>query len=415
LNVSPAKTDSAGKLRLAYLVSQYPTLSHTFILREIRALRELGCEIEVITIRPSDRPPDQLGPEEREEAARTWTVLRAGPGSFLAAHARALLTHPLRYFGGMGFAIRLARLNPVKTLFNLIYFAEAVVAGWRIHRRGFQHLHTHFSSTVALFAARVFPLTFSATIHGSDEFIDPTGFYLPEKVAAARFLVTISHYGRSQLMRVSRPEHWRKIEVSPLGVDPSRFQPAPRAEHLGRFEILSVGRLVSVKGYPVLIDAVGALVKKGRASIHLRLAGDGPERAALEQWISAHALQAHVTLEGACTQERVRELYRDADVFALSSFAEGVPVVLMEAMAMEVACVAPWITGIPELIRHGVDGLLVPAADVNALAEAIERLMDDASLRSALGRAGRARVLECYDLSRNTSRLCEIYTARLGH
>lgn len=148
--------------------------------------------------------------------------------------------------------------------------------------------------------------------------------------------------------------------------------------------------------------------------MHLRLVGDGPDRQDLESTIVTRGLEGHVTLEGNCNQDRVQAFYRETDLFVLASFAEGIPVVLMEAMAMELPCVATWITGIPELIRHGIDGWLVPPADEEQLADAIAKLMDDPELRRKLGRSARIRVQEKYDLERNTERLAEIYRRRLA-
>lgn len=399
--------------RLAYLVSQYPAINHTFILREIRALRNQGFDIEVISIRAPDRPPDKLSPDEQDEAKRTWAVLPSGLTGFAIAHLATLFSRPIGYLRGFWSAVTLAGSDLRAAFFNVAYFAEAVVAGWRMQNRGLTHLHTHFSSTVALLLARVFPITVSVTIHGPAEFDDPVGFYLSQKVAEARFVCTISSYARSQLMCSSRPEHWHKIEVAPLGVDLDSFAPRPRSGTPDRFEILSVGRLAPVKAHSLLINAVGRLIKEGRTAIRLRIAGGGPEKESLAKQIAKEGLQAHVVLEGPCNQERVRELYRETDLFTLASFAEGVPVVLMEAMAMEIACVATWVAGIPELIRHGQDGWLVPPSDPQVLAEAIAYMMDHSDLRERLGRAGRRTVQERYDLAQNTRLLGEIFQRRL--
>jgi glycosyltransferase involved in cell wall biosynthesis len=324
------------------------------------------------------------------------------------------------YVAGLWNALRLAQANLPKTISNLLYFAEAVVAGHYMQRRGLRHLHTHYASTVALLMARVFPLSFSATIHGSAEFEDVAGFYVAEKIARARFICGISRYGLSQLMKASDPQYWNKLEVCPLGIDPDVFSPSARLENVGdresvgRIELLCVGSLAPAKGYHVLLAAMDRLAGKGHRLLHLRLVGDGPERGALERTIAERGLQNNVTLEGACNQSRVLEFYRQADLFVLASFAEGVPVVLMEAMAMEIPCVATWITGIPELIRHGVDGWLIPPADEEQLAAAIALLVDDPELRQRLGKSARARVEEKYNLARNTAQLGEIYRRRLS-
>jgi glycosyltransferase involved in cell wall biosynthesis len=299
------------------------------------------------------------------------------------------------------------------TAANLIYFVEAVVVGRRMQSRELTHVHSHFTSNVALLLGKTFPVTVSATIHGSAEFEDAAGFYLAQKVADAAFVCAISQYGRSQLMRASRPEHWHKIEVSPLGVDVEVFAPRTRRPVRERFEILSVGQLAPAKGYPVLIDAVALLVQRGNTDVRLRIVGEGNERDSLARQIAKLGLERNVHLEGSCGQDRVRELYLETDLFALASFAEGVPVVLMEAMAMEIPCVATWITGIPELIRHGEDGWLTPPSDPEILAEAIAMLIANAELRERLGKAGRVRVQDRYHLARNTGRLGEIFKRRL--
>jgi len=401
-------------MRLVYLVSQYPTVTHTFLLREIRTLRDLGFEIHVIAIRGCDRAGDQLSTAEREERDRTFVVLKAGILSILWSHVRTLLQNPLRYLGGAVYAVRLADLDLRKIFSNLAYFAEAVVVGAKVRQIGLTHLHSHFSSTVAILAARVFPLTFSATIHGPDEFADSAGYYLPQKVDRALFLCAISDYSRSQLMRISEPECWDKIEVVPLGVDPDVFRPGLHRDRPEPFEILSVGRLGPTKGHHILVAAIGQLVLEGCRSVRLRLVGEGPNRPSLERAIAERELGEYISLEGACSQDRVFDFYQRADLFVLSSFAEGVPVVLMEAMAMEIPCISTWITGIPELIRHGVDGWLIPPADPRELAAAMRTLMDDPAQRRRLGRCERERVIEKYNLARNVDILAKTFRRRLA-
>ncbi len=398
--------------RMAYLVSRYPTVTHTFILREIQQLRALGFDIDVISIDAPDRPPEQLAPGERVEAARTFYVKPEGLRGALRAHAATFAARPARYLKGLAHAVKSGRYDPFKTVRHLAYFAEAVIVGHRMKERGLSHVHVHFSSTVALLVARVFPITMSATIHGSAEFDDTVGFQLAEKVKRASFICAISNFGRSQLLRVTPYAEWDKIEVSPLGIDPAVYAPRPFRESPDPLEIICVGMLAPVKAQHVLVAAVGRLVREGRR-VRLRLVGDGPDRANLERHVETLSLAAHVSFEGWLNQERVRELYQETDIFALASFAEGVPVVLMEAMAMEIPCVATNITGIPELIRHGTDGLLVTPSDEEELARTLATLMDDPALRRRLGEQGRRRVLEKYDLARNTLRLASIFDRRL--
>jgi glycosyltransferase involved in cell wall biosynthesis len=214
-------------------------------------------------------------------------------------------------------------------------------------------------------------------------------------------------------MRYSDYSDWSKIEVAPLGVDSSVYTPRPFRQVCAPYEIVFVGRLAPVKAPHVLLAAVDLLVKAGR-DVRLRLVGDGPLRESLEREAHARGLDTRVVFEGWLNQEQVQEVYEKTDVFALASFAEGVPVVLMEAMAREIPSVATFVNGIPQLIRHEVDGLLVAPSDAEQLSSAIARLIDDTALRHRLGEAGRQRVLEKYDLFRNTARLADIFTRHLA-
>lgn len=395
--------------RIGYLVSQYPTVSHTFILREIRGLRAQGWDIQSISIGNPDRPSDKLSAEEEEERRRTLYVKSAGVGPILAAHFALLLKRPAAFLATMLYAVRLGH----PSLHKLLYFAEAVVVGTMLEKHGYRHVHVHFSTTVALLMARLFPITFSETIHGSDEFIDPKGFAMAEKVAAAKLTVAISLFGQSQVMRFSDAAHWDRIAVCRLGIHPRVFDRAAKTGESNPFRLISVGRLVSVKGLPILLEAMELLKQRGRRVV-LSLAGGGPEMERFRARVQAKQMQDMVILEGWCDQTKVRALYAESDAFVLASFAEGVPVVLMEAMAMRLPCIATRITGIPELIEDGVSGLLVTPSDAAGLAAAVERLMDDAALRQAMAEAGRERVLREYDLDQNIPQLSALYEERLS-
>jgi colanic acid/amylovoran biosynthesis glycosyltransferase len=400
-------------VKLAYLLSQYPTIAHTYLLREVRGLRELGWDIGAVSILPPDRGAELMLEAETKEAARTFYVLRGGIPAILTDQFRVLFKHPVRYLAGLAYAIRLAGFDLRKCLYLLAYFAEAVRAGRWMHAQGITHFHSHYSTTVALLIVKVFPLTFSATIHGSAEFIDPIGFHLPQKIQAALFVCAISFYGRSQMAQLVPYDVWERIEVASLGIDPSEYDPAPFRESPDPYEIVCVGKLVSFKAQHLLLECVHRLIAEGR-NLRLRLVGDGPDRPSLEARIRKLNLSDRVIIEGWKNHDEVREFYRRADIFALASSAEGVPVVLMEAMAMRIPCVATRITGIPELIRDGIDGLLVTPSDPDELTSAIARLLDDSTLRRRLAEAGRIRVQEKYHLAANVARLSEIFKRRLA-
>jgi len=399
------------RANLGYLVSRYPSISHTFILREVLELRRLGLRVEVASINGPDREKSELTAEEGSEAKKTFYVKAAGVSGALRAHLAVAVRNPLGYVRAMAFAARLGGTDVRKMLMSSFYFAEAVLVAEWMRSLGLSHLHVHFATpaaTVGLIATKVFPFTFSITVHGPDEFYDAPGYLLREKIAAADLLCAIGLFARSQLMKLSDSSQWSKIEVTPLGVDTGLFQPHPAAGGTGIFEVLCVGRLVPAKGQHVLLAAVAQLRAKGR-KLRLRLVGDGPDRQSLQLEVRRLRIEDSVIFEGAVNQDRIRDLYATADIFALASFAEGIPVVLMEAMAMAIPCVSTWITGIPELIRDSVDGLLVAPSDIDGLAAAIARLMDDDQLRERLGAAGRRRVVDKYNLRQNVARLAEVF------
>ena len=395
--------------RIAYLVSQYPAVNHTYILREIRELRRLGWDIQVASIRPDGRPLSELTAEERAELSETWCVITQGIPGAVRAHFLTLIRQTGPYMRGLLTALRLGGFDFSKAVRNFFYFTEALIVGRWMQSHNLRHVHIHFSSTVGYLIAKTFPITFSITIHGPAEFEEPENFHLREKIEAATFICAISNYGCNQLMKASDPNQWSKLEIVRLGIDPDVFLPdSTLPVEPASFEIISVARLSREKGQRVLIQAVARLVEEGR-EVRLSLVGEGQDRTGIEEEIAACGLRGTVRLEGALNQDALKTLYRTSDAFALASFAEGVPVVLMEAMAMEIPCVATRITGIPELIEDGVDGFLVAPSDVGQLASALRRLMDDPALRNRIGKAGRRKVVEQYNLSKNAAILAEVF------
>jgi glycosyltransferase involved in cell wall biosynthesis len=408
--VATVKAPDALPPRLLYLLSRYPAVSHTFFLNEILELRKRGFSVEVASINQPDRAPSSMPDIEVEEAAKTFYIKSTGAVRAAAVAARTLLFRPRVFGRGLKAALSLGRWDPRATLYALLYFAEALVLGDWMRPRGHRHLHIHFCgpvATVGMLTSMAWGFSYSLTVHGPDEFYDVDKFYLRQKVEHARFIVCISDFCRSQLMRVAAPEHWDKMYVARLGVDPNVFSPVraqPKPDHL--LEVLCVGRLVPSKGQLILLRACAILLARGCA-IQIRLVGDGPDRKHLELFAEREKIPA--LFEGAKTHDETRRLLGAADIFALASFAEGVPVALMEAMAMEVPCVSTVIAGIPELIRDGLDGLLVPASSAEVLAAALERLIEDPLLRRSIGLAGRKRVHDLYNLPENVSLLASVF------
>jgi glycosyltransferase involved in cell wall biosynthesis len=414
--VLTAKTPDAIPPRLLYLFSRYPGISHTFFLNEIQELRKHGFTVEAASINPPDRSRSSMSAAEIKEAESTFYIKSAGVKRAVVVAARTLLLRPKVFVRGLWAALRLGQWNPRATLYALFYFAEALILGDWMRSRGHQHLHIHFCgpvATVGMLASMAWGFTYSLTVHGPDEFYDVEKFYLRQKVEQAKFILCISSFCRTQLMRIAAPEHWDKMSVVRLGVDLNVFLPMPpRLEPDHRLEILCVGRLVPSKGQLILLRACAILLSRGR-DIRVRLVGDGPDLQHLQAFAEQEGIPA--VFEGAKSHDETRQFLGQADIFVLASFAEGVPVALMEAMAMEVPCVSTSIAGIPELIRDGLDGLIVPASDAEVLAAALERLAEDPLLRRSLGIAGRKRVHNLYNLPENVSSLTSVFREKAPH
>ncbi|HZU26240.1 MAG TPA: glycosyltransferase family 4 protein [Bryobacteraceae bacterium] len=393
--------------RVGYLISQYPAINHVFVLREIRELRRLGIDVVAISVRRPDRPVAQLTPEEQDEAERCTAILGLPLRSILRMHARLLARHPLAWLRGLVAAL-VAGGGSMKAC---AWFAEAVVAGELFLAAGVDHFHVHFSSTVGLLITKMFRLRMSMTLHGPAEFLDARSFHLREKIEAAAFVRVISSFGSSQAMLAGRLCDWPHIEIVRLGVDAGTFRARHRQQAGQSVEFLCVARLNRIKGQHMLLEAMRELIDAGIPA-RLTLVGDGPDRESLQRHAARLGLDATVQFTGWINQDRLAAMYERADLFVLPSFAEGIPVVLMEAMAAELPVVATWVAGVPELIEHNHNGVLCPPGDRAALVSAILRLASDRVMRRRLGAAGRRTVLERYDLATNVRRLAECFTER---
>jgi glycosyltransferase involved in cell wall biosynthesis len=343
----------------------------------------LGLNIDVACINPPDRAFADLTAVEQAEAKRMYCVKEHGISGAAAAHVQALFQDFFGYFRGLRQALRLGGLDLKRQIYNFFYFTEALMIGQWMRRKAQKHLHVHLAqqaATVGLFVHEIFGFSFSITVHGPDEFYDARGQCLAEKIAAADFICCITAFTRSQLMMLSPYAQWHKFVLARVGIDTKVFSPRPGRPVRDAFEVLCIGRLTPAKGQRLLIDAIDELARQGR-SVRLRLAGRGADESSLREHAARIEHPECIVFEGGVDQDRICSLYASADVFCLASFAEGLPGVLMEAMAMEIPCITTHITGVPELIRDGVDGLLVAPSDLNGLVKALARLMDDAELR----------------------------------
>lgn len=399
-------------VRVTYVVSWYPGVSHTFIQREIRALRALGNHVDVVSIHRAS--PDVMSAADLEELASTFTILPASPMKIARGHAKALLRSPRAYFDTLRHALSVAPPGARARLWQLFYFVEAMIVWERCRRRDVRHLHAHFANVGADVAWLTCHFgravdgpgawSWSFTMHGCMEFWDVERYNLGRKVAASDLVIAISDFTRAQLMNFVEPEHWDKIEVVHCGVDVDTYRPAAAdGERSQTTRVLCVGRLSPEKGQTLLLKAIADLRASGIDTIQLTLVGDGPLRAALERECSELRLADVVTFAGAVDQDAMPEYYRRADVFCQPSFMEGIPVVLMEAMASGLAVVSSGVAGIPELIDDGESGILVRPGRTDELARAIAELARDPARREALGRRGRETVLRDFDARENAA------------
>ncbi len=400
---------------IAYLVTEYPGISHTFIFREVQALRNQGSDVRTASFR---HPPDlgRMTEAEKAEAAATFYLGDVSVFAVAQTHIGLLVRSPTRYVRMMKTWAGLLRGKPIPFGKCVAYLAGAgVLAAW-MRDQGVGHVHVHFANaaaSVAVIAAGWGEASYSMSVHGPDVFSDVTTNLLTEKVLEARFVRCISHFCRSQLMRVLPAEEWGKLPIVRCGVDVSTYAPRPDPGN-DIPELLCVGRLVPAKGQHILVEACKELRERG-LPFHLTFVGDGPDRASLEARIRELGLDDAIEFTGAIGQDEIHAYYDRADVFVLASFAEGLPVVLMEAMAKEIPCVTTRIVAIPELVIDGVNGLLVAPSDVTGLAEAVERLMGDPDLRRRFGEAARQKVLDEYDNDKNCPAMGELFEKTFGN
>jgi glycosyltransferase involved in cell wall biosynthesis len=401
--------------RIGYLTAEYPKISHTFIEREVTALRDLGVDLTTFAVRRT--PEDQLLTDaDRRAAAETFAILPPNLGRLLGVHLLALRSHPVRYATTLVRALRLSAGGARASLWQLFYFAEAILLWDECRRRGIDHIHAHFAnvaSAVSMLAASFGArdgMTWSFTMHGPTEFDDVTRYAIPAKIRSAAFVACISDYCRSQLMKLVERRYWDRLVLVRCGLDFDRVVAAGRAEDDadGPLRVLSVGRLVPDKGQLLLLEAVAELKRRGVA-VTLTLVGDGPDRAALGDAVRRLGIEDSVVLAGAVDQERLPDLYRAADVFCLPSFAEGLPVVLMEAMAFGLPVVATRIAGVAELVQDGVSGAVVAPGRADLLAEALAGLAAAPELRAQWAQEGLRRVRAQHDIRASARVLAELF------
>lgn len=400
-----------SKLRVAYFVNQYPKVSHAFIRREILALEQQGVDVLRIALRGwIDELVDAADLTER---TRTRYVLQGGVIPVLWAMLCVALRYPVRFARALALAVRMVRQSEKGWIYHIFYLAEAChILPW-VKAFGARHIHAHFgtnSAEVVMLVTTLGGTPYSFTVHGPEEFDKPVAIGLSEKIHHARFVVAISSYGRSQLYRWCANDQWHKIKVVRCGIEPAFHQGVDvSVPDTPRF--VCVGRLCEQKGQLLLVEAAACLQAKG-VDFSLVLAGDGEMRSQIESAIQRHQLQDKVRITGWISSDQVRAEILAARAMVLPSFAEGLPVVLMEAMALRRPVISTFVAGIPELVLHGVTGWLCPAGSTNSLVEAMSQCIEASSQTIAnMGHSGYERVKALHGIDKAAARLKELISA----
>jgi glycosyltransferase involved in cell wall biosynthesis len=396
---------------IAYLARNLPTFPETFVVREIVALRRLGLEIKTFSLYPSDAAVRH--PEAPDLVREVEVLIQPRNPLFWLAHLFLALRFPKRYFHCLYAYVLIADGTWQSRWHSLKYFMVAPFAAWRLRRAGIKHLHAHFANaatSVALMAATLAGISFSFTAHAFDIFIDK--LLMPAKLSAAAFVACISSYN-VRFLREHYPEA-RKAHVVVVrnGLDTARFRPHPHPLGVPPC-VIAVGRLVETKGFHTLVEACALLRDQG-IDCQCLIIGEGPEAGRLNHMIKDLDVADRVILKGKLPPDVTVSYYQQADILAMPSCvrnqdADGIPTVLIEAMAMEIPVVGTRVSGIPELVLDGETGLLIAPDDAAALAAALARLLQDQSLARRLARAGRDLVVSQFNGENSARQLRDLF------
>jgi len=399
-------------MRIAYFINQYPKVSHSFIRREILALERQGFEVQRVALRGWDA--ELVDAEDVSERDKTAYVLRDGITGLAGPVLQVLRAGPRRFFSALWLALRMGWRADRSWPYHVVYLFEACRLLTWLQESGARHVHAHFgtnSTEVVMLANALGGPAYSFTVHGPEEFDKPQFIHLGEKVRRAAFVAAISAYGRSQLFRWVDHAHWSRVKVVHCGLEQA-FHNVPAVAIPTAARLVCVGRLCEQKGQLLLLEAARILAAQD-VKFELVLAGDGEMREQIEALIAQYGLQAQVRITGWISSEQVREEILAARALVLPSFAEGLPVVIMEAMALRRPVLTTYVAGIPELVRQGENGWLFPAGDVDELAATLaECLAQPLEVLQRMGEAAYQRVLERHDIDTEATKLAHLFRAQ---
>lgn len=395
-------------MKIAYLVNQYPAISHSFIRREIAALEELGIEVERFSIRSASELVDQA---DRLELKKTRFILQAGVISLLSSLFLTIITRPIRFWSTLRLTFKIGWGQDRGLLVHLAYLAEACLLLRWTKNADISHIHAHFAfnpTAVAMLCHTLGGPTYSFTVHGPESIDRAIILALGEKIKRATFVAAISSYCQSQLYRWCDRSDWSKIHIIHCGLDEPFFAqvPTPIPQNSS---FVCVARLGEQKGHFVLLAAASQLALEGW-QFKLILVGDGPLRPQIETMIVQYGLQQHVELTGWLSNEAVRQQILAAQIMVLPSFAEGLPVVIMEALALGRPVISTYIAGIPELLENNHCGWLVPSGSIEALASVMRRALQlPPQELTQMSQVGRERVKQQHNVTLEAQKLESLF------
>jgi colanic acid/amylovoran biosynthesis glycosyltransferase len=370
---------------LVYLIHTFPVYSSTFIINEVRVMREMGEQIRIFSVQRPGR--GDYPPGYDSYAHETAYVFPLHPGKLLLRHVKCLLASPRHYVRALHSALTWGKMKLRNRCRTLVHFIEAVYVYPELKAAGCSHLHAHFlsgSASIALFLNQLHGIPYSLTAHGTDIFVEEV--LLQEKMAHARFTRVGTEFNRRYLSGLPRQCKPPNISVIPFGIDSGLLAAAaPVCDACAPVRVLSVGRLVWQKAHELLLEAADKARRQGR-EFRVSIVGEGPERPKLEAVIRQRELGGVVELAGAKPEDDVHRAYTACHIFVLSSVSEGFGLVLVEAMAAGLAVIAPRLRGIPEIITDGVNGRLFETGNADGLASILVELLNDDAQRSRLGK-----------------------------
>ena len=402
-------------MKIAYLVNRYPAASHSFIRREIAAIEEAGGSVQKFSVRAADFAalPD---PRDQAEFAATRVILGTNPLTLILNLFLTMLLSPGKFRAALSTSFKNCSLRPNEIIKRIAYLAEAALLAKELKANNVVHLHAHFgtnSAMVARLSRKLGGPAYSFTVHGPDEFDRPEELDLRGKIADSAFCVSISSFCTGQLMRWSDVADWPKIRIVRCGVDDKFITERPEHPFPTANQFCSVARLSGQKGIPLLIEAAARLKRDGHV-FRLGILGGGELQSHIEASIVEHDLVDNVELVGWTNSDEVIRHLLSSRAMVLPSFAEGLPVVIMEALALERPVIVSAIAGTPELVDEQC-GWLIPSGSVDALVDALKSAINASPQElSEKGKIGRERVIALHDSRTNGAQLFDLIKQHHG-